>query len=155
MNRTKTDSHTQGHHGAVVIITNADRTRFVVQEKDDSYTAHPNGISLFGGSLEREESPREAMGRELVEETHQTVCPAVTGALQELWTQEVPCGGIAYTLTVFESVVSESEITRIVAAPVGEGRCARELARTAFVDVDWVWGLEVVAQRYLAGHKWE
>lgn len=133
-----------------MIITNPERSRFVAQEKDEDYAAHPNGISLFGGSLELGETPRKAMDRELVEETDEAVCPTITRALRELWTQEVACGDISYTLTVFDSVVSNYELSRIAAAPVKEGRRAQEIGRAQLPTIDWVWGLDAIAKRYLA-----
>lgn len=150
---TKSKLHKPDHHGAVVIITNPERSRFVVQEKDESYKAHPNGISLFGGALELGETPREAMERELAEETDEAVCLTITSALQELWTQEVTCGDISYTLTVFDSVLSEDEVSKIAAAPVKEGRRGLEIDRVTFPTIDWVWGLKAIAERYLAENE--
>ena len=151
---TFTASHKPNHHGAVVIITNADRSRFVVQEKDEGYEAHPNGLCLFGGSLDPGESPREAMERELTEETDETVWPVLVDTLRELWTTDVVCGDISYRLTVYDSVVSDSEISRIAAAPVKEGRSAQEVNEAQLPTIDWVWGLEAIAKRYLEEKGW-
>lgn len=59
-----------GRTGAVLLITNASGSKFLMQQKDETHPIVPcrKKFSLFGGSLEGGETPHEALVRELTEE---------------------------------------------------------------------------------------
>jgi 8-oxo-dGTP pyrophosphatase MutT (NUDIX family) len=58
------------HKGVGLLIGNQDQSRFFVQQKDESYP-YPEwqlAYSFWGGAIEADETPKEALYRELFEE---------------------------------------------------------------------------------------
>lgn len=137
----------QRHHGVVALVTNRERTRFFIQQKDESYPAFPLGYSLFGGAIEAGERPDEALARELREELGE--------AAERLLAAEVTCvlparplaGG--FVVSLFEVVLEGEGIEALAEVPVLEGKRGVVLDREALGRMTLVWGLHELVEAYL------
>lgn len=126
--------------GCAVVITNTARTRFLVQQKDAEYKAHPWGICLWGGAVELGESPLEGAIRELEEELR-----IRESRIVHMFT----CMVDDWQLSLFEHCVSDAEFDRLARLPVYEGAGSKVLARAELAAADWVWGLDAPVARYM------
>ncbi|MEM9072937.1 MAG: NUDIX domain-containing protein [Myxococcota bacterium] len=133
------------HRGVVAILTNAARSKVLLQQKDANYAPHPRGYSFFGGAIDPGEDRDEAMVRELREELGEeaTILPAPTF----LWVDDVPPN--PFRLAVYEIVVDDAVLVRLAESPVLEGERAVLVDRSDLASMDFIWGLAAVAERYL------
>jgi 8-oxo-dGTP pyrophosphatase MutT (NUDIX family) len=135
------------HHGVVAIVTNPERTRFFIQQKDEAYRPFPLGYSLFGGAIEPGEEPAEALERELREE--------LGVAAERLLAAEITCVFEARTLatgivlSLFEVVLDAAQLEALAEVPVLEGRRGVVLDREALRSMPLVWGLHELVGAYL------
>lgn len=137
------------HHGVVLLPTNPKRTRFFVQQKDESYEPSPLGYSLFGGAVEPGEDLDTALARELREEL---------GAAGELLLAEGPAQVFTarplttgVILSLFEVVLDEEVLESLAEVPVLEGRRGVVLSREELRTTPLIWSLDEVVVAYLAG----
>lgn len=88
--------------GAIAFITNEDRTKFLIQRKDSGYKYENQHrtICFFGGHVENNETPLEAILRELKEEIGHA--PTVEAAVAYITSQ-------ARVARVLKSIVLESQ----------------------------------------------
>lgn len=144
------------HHGVAIVLTNQERTLFVLQEKDELYKPHPNGISLFGGEVEKGESPIVAIKRELKEELVEEVATfIIQEGIKEVCELTIqPEMGERYKLTLFECVQDNQTLLLLPKIRVREGKCAIACARENLLDLDFVWGLDLALKHYLQLHSW-
>jgi 8-oxo-dGTP pyrophosphatase MutT (NUDIX family) len=136
------------HHGVVALITNPDRTRFVVQRKDAAYRPAPRGYSLFGGAAEPGESPAQTIARELREElgaAAEALLAAGPRAVVERRTLSTD-----FAATLFEIVIDAPTLEALADVAVLEGECAVVLDRDALATCPLVWGLGELVAVYLA-----
>lgn len=137
----------QRHHGVVALVTNRERTRFFIQQKDESYPAFPLGYSLFGGAIEAGERPEEALARELREELGE--------AAERLLAAEVACVfegrtlATGVVLSLFEIVIEAAELEALAEVPVLEGLRGVVVDREALRGMELVWGLHELVGAYL------
>ena len=132
--------------GVGAVVTNRQRTRFFVQQKDAEYPDYPLGYSFFGGGVEGEEQPRAALERELVEELGraatllpQPTVPVVDSIL------EPP--GVHYYL--FELEVEDTVLDRLAEAEVFEGERGVVVCRSELLELAFIWGLGRIVRMYL------
>lgn len=143
-----TDRLAADHRGVGLIATNAARTRFLVQRKDESYPEFPQGYSLFGGACEPGESDEAALVRELYEELGDATARVLVDAgPREIGTFEV--GERRFGFTLFETVVAEEMLDVLASLPVFEGERAEVVPRGELMGLAWVWGLGEVLAAYV------
>ncbi|MCA9708395.1 MAG: NUDIX domain-containing protein [Myxococcales bacterium] len=135
------------HHGVVAIVTNPDRTRFFVQQKDEHYRPHPLGYSLFGGAREAEESPAEALTRELREELGAAAQVLLDAGAEHVFT--IPRSSPGARLSLFEVVLDGPVLESLAEVPVLEGKRGVVLGREQLAVTPFVWGLDAVVAAYL------
>ncbi len=137
------------HRGAGVLFTDPERAHFLLQQKDERYRPHPLGMSVFGGAVEPEESPRDAVLRELEEEL-----PAAREALglapslRSVFFGEL--GAAPYQFDLFEAVLPEETLRMLTRAPLFEGKAAVLVPRNALREQPWIYALGEAIARYLA-----
>lgn len=135
------------HHGVVAIITDAARSRFVVQRKDAGYRPFPRGLSLFGGAAEPGETPAQTIARELVEELGPAASPLLAAGPTAVFERRPVAGG--FVVSLFEIVVDTATLDALAEAPVLEGERAELLDRDALARARFVWGLDEIVAAYL------
>lgn len=137
------------HHGVVALVTNPERTRFFIQQKDAGYRPFPRGYSLFGGAVEPGESPAEALARELREElgaaAERLLAAGPTCVLME---RPLPTG---FVVSLFEVVLEDAVLASLAAVAVLEGERGVVLGRDELRATPLVWGLHEVVVAYLDG----
>lgn len=142
------------HHGAAVLITNTERNRFLLQQKDETYRPHPYGFSFFGGAVEAEELPDEAAFREVWEELG---AEAGTLLTQNESALEIFAGAIPtktpFWLTVFEIALKSEDFEIVAKAKVHEGRASVVVDRDLLKNLKMIWGIEISLKDYLARLK--
>jgi 8-oxo-dGTP pyrophosphatase MutT (NUDIX family) len=137
-----------GHHGVVALVTNPERTRFFIQQKDEAYRPFPLGYSLFGGAVEAGEEPAQALARELREE--------LGAAAQALLDAGPTCVFAArplatgFVVSLFEVVLEGRVLDSLAEVPVLEGRCGVVLDREQLRATPLVWGLHELVAAYLS-----
>ncbi|MEM6991147.1 MAG: NUDIX domain-containing protein [Myxococcota bacterium] len=136
------------HRGVGLLVTDAARQRFYVQQKDASYPNFPRAYSFFGGACEAGETVEAALARELREE----LGPKTADMLLER--EPVALGSYvvtpaAFRFTLFETVVDHTTLERLAAAPVFEGERGAVVTRGELAALPFVWGLERVVAAYL------
>jgi 8-oxo-dGTP pyrophosphatase MutT (NUDIX family) len=134
------------HRIAAVIATDAGRSRFLVQRKDESYR-YPLALALFGGAVEAGESDRQAIEREIVEELGIHSAMLLLDAGLD-WVAEVDLG---YPFVLFEAVMRSGALDVVAERPVFEGKRAEIVARDLLLtDPSWMPGLVEVLRVYLS-----
>ena len=152
--------------GAVVIITNESRTRFIVQIKD-AFHPDPDGwwgkLSFFGGSLRSygdvdpvHEDPKDGLLRELREEIRNGDFVDILQSKLRLWRCfTLPYGEHEFELAVFEAVVGDTTFGALISI-IHAGGIVTEgfpvtLMREQMAENFEIFGasLEVVAGTYL------
>jgi len=137
------------HRGVGIVATNRDRTRFLVQQKDEHYVPHPRGYSFFGGACEHGESAKAALTRELREELPESSAQMLLDASpREVGSYRV--GPTAFSFLLFEAVVPDSVLDALAQSPVLEGERAAVVSRDALIELPFVWDLLEVVIDYLA-----
>lgn len=134
------------HHGVVALVTNAARTRFFVQQKDEAYRPYPLGFSLFGGAVEAGEDVGESLARELQEELGAAAGTLIGAGLQPVFTQEVTGG---FVLSLFEAVLEDVVLESLARVEVLEGKRGVVLDRAALRELPFIWGLAKIVAAYL------
>lgn len=138
------------HHGVVALITNPDRSRFVVQRKDAAYRPAPRGYSLFGGAAEPGESAEQTLARELREELGAAAEALLAAGPRAVVERRTLATGFAATL--FEIVIDAPALEALAEVTVLEGECAVVLERDALAACPLVWGLGELVAVYLSQH---
>lgn len=131
-------------------MTNAARTRFFVQQKDEHYEPAPLGYSLFGGALEPGERPEQSLARELREELGPAAQRLLDAGPRHVFTTTDRQEGFAVSL--FEIVLDEAALESLAEVSVLEGKRGVVLDRKALPDTPFVWRLDQVVSAYLARH---
>lgn len=135
------------HHGVVAIVTNPQRMRFFIQQKDEGYLPFPLGYSLFGGAVEAGESIDEALARELREELGAEAERLLAAEITLVFTERPLAAG--FELSLFEIVVDGRGLESLAEVPVLEGRRGVVLDRQALQATPLIWGLGAVVDAYL------
>ena len=135
------------HHGVVAIITDPERARFVLQQKDADYRPSPRGFSFFGGAVEPGEALAEALDRELREELGGVAERLIAAGSRHVLTETVSPG---FELSLFEIVVAPDVLDTLAASPVLEGERALLVDREGLATTRLIWDLDTLARRYLA-----
>ncbi len=130
---------------AAVVITNPERSRFVVQRKDETYR-YPLALALFGGLVEPGENDMQAIEREIVEEMGVDSALTVADGLG----RSVDVFHIGFTFVLFEAVIDDGALDLLAERPVFEGKGAEIVPREDLLSRDdWMPGLVVVLRGYL------
>jgi len=137
------------HKGVGLIIRNELGTHFFIQEKDEQYHTekYRNCFSLWGGAIEKGETVLEAVVREAKEE----ISLADYSFLAEIKQKETSFLGDEdhkFYFTLFESIVSESEFTKITDSQILEGR-GKVVHFDELLKIKWVWGLDKAVKSYI------
>jgi 8-oxo-dGTP pyrophosphatase MutT (NUDIX family) len=141
------------HRGVGVVVTNADRSRFFVQQKDADYPSFPLCYSFFGGSLEPGETVAQALRRELVEELGKHPANTILGhGASEVFDGPVSGPERSYRFTLFEAVVEDDVLDMLSQVEVAEGERGAVFERVAFRALPFIWSLEQVVDAYLGVH---
>lgn len=135
------------HHGVVAIVTNPERTRFFIQQKDAAYRPFPLGYSLFGGAVEAGEEPAEALARELREELGAAAEPLLAAGPTRVFTARPLATG--FVVSLFEIVLDARALESLAETPVLEGERGVVLDRDHLRGMPLVWGLGEVVAAYL------
>lgn len=143
-------THPPRHHGVVALVTNAARTRFFLQQKDEHYRPFPLGYSLFGGAVEDGEELVEALARELREELGAAAQGLVEAGPVPVLTRRAMSEG--FVLSLFEVVLDEHVLESLGEVAVLEGKRGVVLSRAALRSTPLIWGLEEVVLAYLERH---
>lgn len=130
------------HHGVVLVLTNPNRTHFLLQRKDANYPHFPRGYSFFGGALEDCESEEVGLERELVEEFPEDVFPLLAGHRQRIFSGPIHTDSFHFEISLFETILSLKQLKEIATSPVLEGESADLIQREELAQVSFVWGLE-------------
>ncbi len=133
---------------AAVIITNPERSRFVVQRKDETY-GYPLALALFGGAVEVGETDLMAVVREIVEE----LGPGIVRLFSEagVGLSRVDEFDLGYPFVLFEAAIEDGALDLIAERPVFEGKAAEILSRDLLLrQSDWMPGLVDVLRVYLS-----
>lgn len=138
------------HWGVGVVITQPDRQRFLVQEKDDAYPfpEFRRKYSFIGGEKEAGEHPNEAVVRESREELRGRKVEQVVSSMERLFDLTVRSKHGPYYFSLYESVVSPRSLERLVAAGLNEG-IGHLVSLEKFRQLPWVWNLDQAVNLYL------
>lgn len=134
------------HRGVGLVVTNRARSAFFLQQKDEAYEPHPLGYSFFGGAIEAEEDPLQALERELHEELGSLATTLIDVGPKHVLTMEVPPHG--FTFSLYE-VVLPGSLALLDGVEVLEGKRGAVIMRNALSEIDFIWGLSAVMNRYL------
>lgn len=137
------------HRSVGVIVRNPAATRFDVQQKDAAYRPHPRGYSLFGGAIEPDESPLEALARELDEELGEAA--QLLLAARPALVSETRVGPSEFRFSLFEVVLADALLDTLARAPVYEGERGAVVSRQQLRSLPFIWGLQAVVLAYLDG----
>lgn len=137
------------HHAVVAIVTNAARSRFFVQQKDEDYRPFPLGYSLFGGAREPGEALERALVRELHEELGAAAQRLVDAGAKHVLDRELAAG---FMLSLFEIVLEEPVLASLDEIAVLEGKRGVLLDRATLEQTPLIWGLDEVVLAYLEHH---
>jgi 8-oxo-dGTP pyrophosphatase MutT (NUDIX family) len=135
------------HHGVVALVTNPERTRFFIQQKDEGYRPFPLGYSLFGGAVEAGESLAQALARELREELG-AVAERLLAAEVTLVFSQRPLA-VGFELSLFEVVLEAHLLESLAEVAVLEGRRGVVVSREELTTMPLIWGLGAVVDAYL------
>ncbi|MCX4243583.1 NUDIX hydrolase [Paraliomyxa miuraensis] len=138
------------HHGVVAIVTNAARTRFFLQQKDEHYEPFPLGYSLFGGAIEEGEDLGEALARELREELGPAAHALIDATPQPIFLRRTMTEG--FVLSLFELVLDDPILDALARTPVLEGKRGVVLRRAELRATPLIWGLQEIVLAYLERH---
>ena len=137
-------SYDPNHRGVAAIIT--DGTAYVLQQKDAGYTDHPHGYSWFSGAMEPDETPDQAIRRELREELPSAAETLINSIRRPHKVQTIIADYKGerhlYPLHVFFCDVSTDFLGSYRTWEVTEGARALVALRPDLDKLDWVWGLE-------------
>lgn len=136
------------HRAVGLVATNRARSHFFLQQKDEHYEPHPLGYSFFGGAIEHDEDPAVALERELREELGKLADTFIDADPSHVLTMEVPPHGFAFSLY---EVVLPGSLSLLHGVEVLEGKRGAVIARGEVAHTPFIWGLEHVMERYLAG----
>lgn len=137
------------HRSVGVIVRNPAATRFYVQQKGAAYRPHPRGYSLFGGAIEPDESPLEALARELDEELGEAA--QLLLAARPVLVSETRVGPSEFSFSLFEVVLADALLDTLARAPVYEGERGAVVSRQQLRALPFIWGLQAVVLAYLDG----
>jgi 8-oxo-dGTP pyrophosphatase MutT (NUDIX family) len=141
-----TDVHAR-HHGVVAIVTDPERTRFFIQQKDEAYRPFPRGYSLFGGAVEAGEEPERALARELREELGAAAEPLLAAGPTCIFTARPLTTG--FVVSLFEIVLDGPALESLAEVRVLEGERGVVLDRERLRSTPLVWGLGELVAAYL------
>lgn len=127
-----------------VLITDSQRRRSLIQQKDDEYPHYPLAYSLFGGGIENQESALQAARRELDEEFDFDMSELKSMTMTELSFHQIDCPPRRYHFTLFECCLSSQDFERLASAPVLEGLRSVAVPFNQLLDRPWVWALETI-----------
>ncbi|MDF1665208.1 MAG: NUDIX domain-containing protein [Planctomycetota bacterium] len=130
------------HHGVVLVLTNPERTHFLLQRKDASYPHFPRGYSFFGGALEDGETEEAGLQRELAEEFSEEVRVLLRTPRRRRFSGWIETEQFRFKISLFESTLSHDQLQTIASMPVLEGESADLIAREKLNGLAYVWGLE-------------
>ncbi len=148
---TELDHHGHhGHHGVVALVTNPERTRFFIQQKDEGYRPFPLGYSLFGGAVEAGEEPAQALARELREELGAAAQRLIDAGPELVFTTRALAAG--FVLSLFEVVLEDRVLESLGEVVVLEGKRGVVLSRQQLRHTPLIWGLEEIVLAYLERH---
>jgi 8-oxo-dGTP pyrophosphatase MutT (NUDIX family) len=141
------------HRAVGIIITNPDRTKFYIQQKDETYyiIRYRLHYTFFGGAIEDGESEEEALKRELNEELDESVIDLMYKKLKKL-------GSFSFTnilkkeclYTLFESIISDEDLDFISNKKVFEGKRGVLISRDKIRNIDFFSELKNILEKYLS-----
>ncbi len=138
--------------GAVVSITNRERTLFYLQQKDEEYWIPENRLRycFFGGGVKRGENELEALQRELLEEFDERSALVISKNSKKLFDAHFKnILNEPYKISLYESVLEDEFLRELPNLPVKEG-IGRLVKREGILQIPFFLDLKKpVLDRYL------
>jgi len=136
-----------------VSMTNKKRNCFIFQKKDKEYRIpqHRFKYCFFGGKIEKEDvDERSALERELSEELEMNIASAVYKKSQRVFSYDfIDILGRPCNLTLYESILPNKILKKIVSTPVKEGEAAVLVKRENVLKTPFFLDLKGILEKYL------
>ncbi|MDP2925488.1 MAG: NUDIX domain-containing protein [Nanoarchaeota archaeon] len=133
-----------------VLITNAKKDKFFFQIKDETYPRikYRNKPATFGGKIEKEESPDNAINRELSEELGIEAYEIIKNKIKYLRDYKYIKDDIYIHIYLYEAVLEDKELMKLSKLPVNEGS-SKLFDKKDIVFDDFVLGVGIILNNYI------
>jgi 8-oxo-dGTP pyrophosphatase MutT (NUDIX family) len=138
--------------GVGVIITNNSRSKFYLQQKDNTHPIPKLRLKycFFGGGIKKGEDELSALKRELSEELNKEASEIIVNKSKRLFESSfIDIINNYMTFIIYESKLTKTEFYEIVSVPVLEGKGGFIAKRKDLFLLPFIIDLEHMLRKYL------